>query len=128
MTQDTAPSEEPLIRRISASDWQKLKAPNGHPRFHNPKEWYAVGSTEPPEVIGTLILDRVDNDWSYVVLRHGKLRGPSLGDMLPDFVSPQASPHPRDALYYAVDMGSSIVTPQAARELLFTSMRTAAAN
>jgi len=60
------------------------------------REWY-VGS--PPETLGVVILDRIDNDWGFVVLspdEHGDFRAVDTGSSFQDIDSA------RDALRIAM--------------------------
>jgi len=67
--------------------------------LHRPVEAYRTDEAAGAIVVGAVLLDLVDKDWSWVVLT--KLKG----------------------TFRAIDLGTSCATPEKAREQLHASMR-----
>jgi hypothetical protein len=87
------------IQQISEYEFRKYRV-----SFYGPfgaliieeKEWYV---SSPPETLGVIIHDRIDDDWGFVVLspdEHGDFRAVDTGASLKDIASA------RDALRIAM--------------------------
>lgn len=57
------------VTPISEKEFSSNPVGHGHPNIHEEKEWYKLG----PNILGTIILDKVDSDWSFVVLVRGRV-------------------------------------------------------
>lgn len=85
---------------IRAIDESEYNIPmQGSPLLHENLAWFA---TEDDKVLGALIRDKVDYDYSWVVLKE--------------------NPEGQGPGYYGVDMQASVATADEARKLLHAAM------
>lgn len=94
MTQQAA-SEQTGPQQITKEEFHKQCPFHGHPAIHEEKEWFRLG-----DVLGVLIWDKPDRDWSHVLLLLGE-----------------------GSLYRAADMGTCAKSAQEGRDALFEKMR-----
>lgn len=99
VTEMTTASPSAEIHKLSEKEFDSFRPVRGPltALVGDEKEWYAARRGN---VIGVLVLDRIDKDWSYVILgrdRHGKFR--------------------------AIDAQVSFETEQQARQRLLTELR-----